>query len=228
MRNIFYTLLLSLFFISAVNAQDACNPYYHLKQGRKWTVTNYNAKDKYQGKQYFEVLSLSESGGKLTAKVMLKSYDKKDDLQLEKEVEFQCEDGVVYMDMGQYVPDETLEAFKDMDVTMDIDQVSFPESLEVGQQLPEGGVKMTINGPMPMTIDVRVKDRKVMAEESISSEAGTFDAFKINSITEIKMMGTREMKNVEWIAKNVGMVRSETYDKNGKLKYYSVLTDFQD
>ena len=81
---------------------------------------------------------------------------------------------------------------------------------------------------MPMTIDIRVKDRKVMAEESISSDAGTFDAFKVSSITEIKMMGTREMKNVEWIAKNVGMVRSETYDKNGKLKYYSVLTDFQD
>jgi hypothetical protein len=76
-----------------------------------------------------------------------------------------------------------------------------------------------------MNMEIKIQDRKVMAKENIEVPAGTYEAWKINSIIKLDMMMTRETKNVEWIAKDVGVVRSEQYDKNGKLNSYSVLTE---
>ena len=56
-----------------------------------------------------------------------------------------------------------------------------------------------------------------MSQEEIKVPAGTYDTYKINSIIKFDAMITRETKNTEWIAKNVGVVRTEQYDKNGKL-----------
>ena len=220
-------LLIFLFSFSVI-AQDNCNPFYILKEGKKWTTSNYNAKDKYQGKQSFEILKVDTDGGKLIATVNTISYDKKDKVQLEQEVEFICEDGVIYMDMSKYVPEDMMNSFKEMDVEVDLEEVAFPENLEVGQSLPDGGVKMTINGPMPMSFEVRIVDRKVMGKENIKVPAGNFDTYKINSVTEIDMMGKRRMKSTEWVAKEIGVVRTESYDKNGDLKYYSILTEYKD
>ncbi|MGJ3234773.1 TapB family protein [Marivirga sp.] len=208
-------------------AQSDCNPYLLLDEGRKWTTANYNAKDKYQGKQSYEVLSVSEADGIITANVMLTSYDKKDKMVMEKEVEFTCKDGVVEMDMSKYIPEETMESFKNMDVEMEFDAITIPENLEVGQYLEDGGVTMTISGPMQMKMEIKIQDRKVMSKEDIEVPAGTYDTYKINSIIKFDAMITRETKNIEWIAKNVGVVRSEQYDKNGKLNSYTVLTEIK-
>lgn len=217
--------ILSIPFKSWAQSSD-CNPYFLLEDGRKWTSANYNAKDKYQGKQSYEVLSLSEGeDGKLTANVMLISYDKKDKVVMEKEVEFTCKDGVVELDMSKYIPAETMEGFKNMDVEMEFEAITIPENLEVGQYLEDGGVNMTISGPMQMNMAIKIQDRKVMAKENIEVPAGNYEAWKINSIVKMDMMMTRETKNVEWIAENVGVVRSEQYDKKGKLNSYTVLTE---
>jgi len=227
MKNLFTILLASFIaFALSVKAQSNCNPFYTFAEGKKWTTANYNHKDKYEGKQSYEILELNESGNKLVAKTLVKSYDKKDKLQLEKEIEFICEDGIIHIDMSQYLPAETLDAFKDMDVEMKMDPIEVPQKLSVGQELADGGVHMTVNGPMPMSFDIKIEDRKVTAEENITVPAGSYNAFKITSTTVIDMMGKREMRSAEWIAEGVGAVRTESYDKKGELKYYTVLTEY--
>ncbi|HET8860361.1 hypothetical protein [Marivirga sp.] len=227
MKNLFKGL--ALIFILSISfeslAQSDCNPYFLLEEGRKWTMANYNAKDKYQGKQSYEVLSLKEENGGITANVMLISYDKKDKVEMEKEVEFSCKDGVVEMDMSKYIPEEMMESFESMDIEMEFDAITIPENLEAGQYLEDGGVKMTMKGPMQMNMGVKIQDRKVMAKENIEVPAGNFEAWRINSVVRFDAMVTRETKNVEWIAKNVGLVRSEQYDKKGKLINYTLLTE---
>jgi hypothetical protein len=227
LKLLFLGLLISLPFENM--AQTECNPYFVLKKGKKWTTSNYNAKDKYEGKQSFEILDLSESGNNLTAKVMLMSYDKKDELQMEKEIEFVCEDGVIKMDMSQYLPQETMESFKDMEIDMELEDLEIPRNLEVGQYLDEGSVTATISGPMKMKFSVKMTDRKVMDKETLVVPAGTYETYKINSIIKFDAMGMeRETKNVEWIAKEVGAVRTESYDKKGKLASYTVLTAYSE
>ncbi len=210
-------------------AQSECNPYFVFKKGKKWTTSIYDAKDKYEGKQSYEILDLTESGNNLTAKVLLMSYDKKDKLQMEKEVEFVCEDGVMKLDMSQYLPEETMESFKDMEIDMEFDNLEIPQKLEVGQYLNDGAVTATISGPMKMKFAVKMTDRKVMEMETLEVPAGSYETYKINSIIKFEAMGiNRETKNIEWIAKEVGAVRTESYDKKGKLLNYTILTEYSE
>jgi hypothetical protein len=106
------------------------------------------------------------------------------------------------------------------------DAITIPENLVVGEYLEDGGIDMTISGPMKMNMSVKIQDRKVMAKENIEVPAGSYEAYKINSIIKLDaMVSTRESKNIEWVAKNVGVVRSEQYDKKGNLNSYTVLTE---
>jgi len=108
---------------------------------------------------------------------------------------------------------------------MEFEAVTIPEDFEVGQYLDDGGIDMTINGPKKMSISVKIQDRKVMAKENIEVATGKYEAYKINSIIKMDAMITRESKSVEWVAKEVGVVRSEQYDKKGNLSSYTVLTE---
>jgi hypothetical protein len=43
----------------------------------------------------------------------------------------------------------------------------------------------------------------------------------------VKTIGKFVAKSIEWIAMDIGMVRSESYDKKNKLTGYTVLTDLK-
>ena len=75
-----------------------------------------------------------------------------------------------------------------------------------------------------MRIDVT--DRKVEALEKITTPAGTFDCMKITSVCFTKMLIKSETEMTDWYAPNVGLVRSETYQR-GKLLTFSELTDLK-
>ncbi len=229
---VFIKIILSSLLILApfINyGQSNCNPYFLLKEGKNWTIANYNANDKYQGKQTHEILSVEESGNMLTAKIKFVSFDKKDKVVMEDEIEFICEDGVIKLDMAQYMPENMTESFKDMEVEMEFEDLQIPQSLSVGQYLEDGSMTMTVLGPMTMEFKVLMTDRKVMDQENITVPAGTYNAYKINSILKMDAMGIKhETKSVEYIAEKVGSVRTESYDKKGKLVSYTVLTDYSE
>lgn len=197
-----------------------------LKEGSSWTTKTYNHKDKYQGKQSFEVLSVKGEANDLTATVRLTAYDDKDKESLNEEMTFKCVDGVLEMDMSQYVPSEMEESMKGMDIDIETDNTTMPEELEVGQKLDDGSVTMKVNGVMPMNMKTEIIDRKVVSKENITVPAGSFEAFKITSTIKSSGMVKMERKNVEYVAEGVGVVRSESYKRNGKLGSYSVLSSF--
>jgi len=228
MRSILIIFLVVILGAVKLNAQGDCNPFYILKEGKKWETSNYNYKDKYLGKQAHEIISISQEGKKLTAKTLIKAYDKKDKLEFEKEIDIYCEDGVVSLDMSQYLPAETMAAFKDMDVTMDINPVDIPQQLSVGETLEGGSVNMTMKGPITMTMNVSVKDRKVAAKEDITVPAGKYSTYKITYTIVVDMMGQRKMGSADWVAEGVGVVRTESYNKSGELRYYTVLTAYSE
>jgi hypothetical protein len=67
----------------------------------------------------------------------------------------------------------------------------------------------------------------VEALENMTTPAGTFKCYKIASTIETKSMISITTHTVEWMAKDVGVVRSENYNKKGKLTSYMVLTSFK-
>ena len=201
-----------------------CNPFYNIKEGSIWELTSYNANDKVTGKQVNELKKLNETSNGWVATIHFKSYNPKDKLQFEKEVELECEDGVIKMDMQKFLPQESLDAMEQMNVSLDIEHLEWPNQLKVGAELKDGAVR--VNSDV-MNMSINITDRKVESKEKITTPAGTFDAFKVTYNTKFNMMMTRESKGVDYIAEGVGIVRSENYNGAGKLTDYVVLTMFK-
>tara|TARA_R110002111_G_scaffold86060_1_gene134911 strand:- start:4 stop:693 length:690 start_codon:yes stop_codon:yes gene_type:complete len=220
------TLVCTLFISSFAAAQSSCNPYFTLTEGKSWTTATYNAKDKYQGKQSYEVISVEGSGSNLSAIVKFTGYDKKDKENFVDSLEFFCKDGVVSMDLSKYMPAEQLAAFETMEVKIEIDEMTVPQSLEVGQKLSDAGTRIKSVGSIPFSFEIKIKDRIVESKESIEVPAGKFEAFKITSVIEIIGIMGRETKSVEYVAPEVGAIRNESYNRKGELSTYSVLVSY--
>lgn len=226
-KMIMRTLVLIFFITAGLHTSwGQCNPYYMIKEGTKWEMTNYNGKGKMEGRQVTVVDKFDQSGNGWDAVMSVKVYDKKDKLAYEADdVEMSCADGVISMNMERFVPQESLAAFKDMNMNLEVDNLELPDNLEVGMTLDDGGV--TITGDMPMALETVITDRKVTAKESITTPAGTFDCYKVTYTVDVKMVMNRQMTGAEWITKDVGMIKSETYNNSGKLMSYSELTGIE-
>ena len=82
--------------------------------------------------------------------------------------------------------------------------------------------------PMQLNFILTIYNRKVDAEESLKTPAGTFNCVKISQSQHLKAMISMDTNSIEWYAEGVGLVRSESYNKKGKLMGYSLLTAFSE
>ena len=226
MKRLFFLVVYSIVLVISAFAQSDCNPYILLSEGSKWEVETYNSKDKYEGKQAYEVVSVEGTEDGLLATINFVTYNKKGKEEFRDEVTFECKDGVVSMDMSKYIPSEMIESFENMKFEMEADRMSIPKELSVGQQLDDGSLTMTISGPVSMTFKTEVVDRKVESKEKVKVPAGEFEAYKLTSTLKFSGMIKMERKSVEYISEGVGVVRTESYDKSGKLESYTVMSNY--
>jgi hypothetical protein len=116
-----------------------------------------------------------------------------------------------------------------MEAEISGDALEIPNHLSAGETLPDGTMEMKVGsgGITMVNIRMSITNRKVEAEETITTPAGSFDCIRMSQESELKMLIKKKFKNVVWYAKGVGMVRSENYDSKGKLESYSELTKFE-
>lgn len=226
-RVIFFVsfILFSGFYLKAQN----CSFYYPMEEGAELYYTNYDKKERVSGKSVQKVTKLSNASGTTTAEVVVEAYDKKDKPITESTMTVRCVDGVFFISMERFLVSESMAAYQDMDVEIEGDELIFPDKLKVGDALPDGKVEMVVkNNSIPiMDMAVIVSNRKVEAEEKITTPAGTFDCVKISYDVTTNMVITIRAKATEWLSKDVGMVKSETYNKNGSLMGSTVLTELK-
>lgn len=215
-------------FIFQSFSQD-CVFYCPVKEGTITETKHYNAKDKIQSTDKQTILSKKVTGNDVAVTIKAESYDDKDKLLANRDLTFECKNGVFYFDMKNLIDPQTMSAYKDMEVKMTATNLDMPSALSVGKTLGDGNVQMSVSnqGMTLMNMTINISNRKVEAIEKITTPAGTFDCFKISYDVETKMMFKMQTKGVDWIAKEVGAVRSETYDSKGKLTGYTVLTSIK-
>ena len=235
MKTLFNLLVLVLMAIPVIsNAQ--CNPYFDYQEGTTLKQTNYNPKGKVESSQQMKIVKVTPNGNGQTMLTDLVIYDKKGEQIMANQMEMICEDGVFKMDMSRFVP-PGMDQMEGVTISYDGDNLELPSSLSTGQSLPDARFTVNIKSDNPALAammggtNTTVSNRKVAAKESITTDAGTFDCFKItyNTKVETKMMGmtrTFESKGVEWISTGVGLVRVENYGKKGDLSGYTELTSF--
>ncbi|MGB3587563.1 MAG: hypothetical protein WBA23_13535 [Tunicatimonas sp.] len=233
----FVFTLLSLAIISKASAQECNDTFYRMEPGSVFHLTYYDKKDRVATRQENTVTNVDKSGSGLEATVNTKLFDKKDKLITDGSFLVVCEGNGVKVDMNQMIQSmDQLNSMEGMDTEIETDYISLPSDMSVGQELPESTttfkMKMGGGGASIMSSVVVIKDRKVAGQETITTPAGTFDCYKITYNTEvsIKTIGvnrTTSYPGVHWFARNVGMVKSESYNQKGNLDSYMLLTKLE-
>ncbi len=200
--------------------------YFPLNEGSIYVIKNYDKKDKLTGwsKQTIKKKETTATGINVTLSV--ENYDTKADTAISKgELKYECKDNVLYVDMNSMLAPGSMTAYEGMDVKVTTENMTMPSTLKVGDVLDIGkvDVKVSSNGMQIFNSVTSITNRKVAAIESITTPAGTFECYKLTYDVESKMMFSVTMSMVEWYSKEAGSVRSEAFDKNGKLTSYSVL-----
>ena len=121
-------------------------------------------------------------------------------------------DGFMYLDMkGMF---GAMDGIGDVQVSGK--SIKIPSNLSVGQTLEDASAKVRIGF---MNCSTVTTEGKCLAIENVTVEAGTFRCYKVTQKTNATMMGMKtESTTLTWYAKGVGSVKTEIYDKNGKLQ----------
>ena len=217
-------ILISVFFISFTSvSQNACKAYYPFEEGTKFEITNYNKKGKKEGVVKYEVTNVD--GNVATIKTII--HDAKGKEVTTMDYQIICDGNKVSIDFKSMMNPDLFKQYKGMEMDITGTNVELPNNLQVGQSLKDANMNMEIDmGAMKMNMSIDMLNRKVDKKESITTPAGTYDCFALSYDSEMKMGMKMTFKFKEWIAEGVGVVRNESYNKNGKLMGYSELTSF--
>jgi hypothetical protein len=215
--------------IPFVNAQE-CKIYFPDNVGTVREMKTYDKKDKLTGVIRQEILDKKVSGNDVELKVRSSMYTPDNEETSSVELDLVCENGVFKFDMKNFVDQNTLEAYKDMQIEMSGTDLAYPSRIQPGEKLADGLFQMVVknNNITLLTLTTNITDRQVEGTETITTEAGTFDCIKIKYNISVKAgFITTNMSAVEWITDGVGLVRSESFDRKGRPSGYSVLTSLR-
>ena len=209
-----FVLLLSMLGGNLAFSQN-CN-YYYLQDGKTAEITFYTKKGDESGKGVYTVTSASKSGGAAAATVNSEVFSKKGKSIAKGINNVKCDNGVLMVDLKAFISPEQAEQIKADAKASDV-YLSYPANMKAGDALPDGTMNIDIqqNNGMKSNVDIKITDRKVEGQESITTPAGTWNCFKItyHSAIRIALMGIGipvKADVTEWFAPNFGVVKTES------------------
>ena len=134
--------------------------------------------------------------------------------------------GVLYFDASSLLDPASMSAYESMDVKVTGDNLELPLNSGPGTELADGGVTATISsgGVKILTLSVNLTNRKIQARETVETPAGSFECIKYTYDARTEMGFVKmDISGIEWYNRKHGTIRSESYDKKGKLSGYTVL-----
>jgi len=221
--------------VSFASAQD-CQNFWYLTNDAQAEVTVYDANGNENGKQEWKIDDVKRDGTGWMATIKTKFTDKKGRDGSKTKGIYRCDAAVLRADILMSLPQDQMQAYKNMNVKANEGYIDYPVNLSPGQSLSDANYKMETynNGTLAATITFKESNRKVGSKESVTTSAGTWNAFKITYDsqfkTEIGNTGRAipmNFKVTEWFAPGFGVVKSETYARNGKLLGSTQLTSLK-
>lgn len=224
-KSLFATAVLIVTFITGLRAQD-CVYFFPANQGSSVETMSYDGKNKLTGINIQRVTSKEVNGDEVKITVETENFEAGGKSNGKSSIEYFCRNGIFYIDMKKFIDPSMKEQYKDMEVNIEASDMALPPSMKAGDLLADSYVSMSVstNGIALFSFKIRIYNRKVEGTETITTTAGSFECFKISYEVETTTMFTIKTKGTDWIAKNTGVVKSESYDATGKLLGYSVIT----
>lgn len=223
MKNVLILFLALLMNVTFVWGQEDCSKYYPVRDGAKFEISLYDDKMKEQGKVTYSV----DNDGGDTVLYTMEITDDKSGSVASSQYGMTCKDDGVSIDFKSMMGSGMGSRFTDMEVEVTGDNIYLPNNLTVGDVLPDASMEIDVKGmPVAMKSFIKMTNRKVEGRESITTPAGTFDCLIISYNTEFKMGVKNVGQTKQWLAEDVGMVKSQDYNKKGKLRSISLLTAY--
>ena len=215
---------------SALESTSDCDGYFPLQKGLTYETTSYNKKDKAEA-----IVSYTITDSKIIENGVIATYDMTtSDMNgnpgMELVFDAKCQNGKYYINMENLYA-QLGSQYEDMgmEITISDGIAVIPNDLSVGDKLEDAVMLMNIKSDfMNMEMTITTFDRHISGQETFTTSAGTFDCMILSQKTSVKVGKTltATTSSKEWLAKGVGNVKSESYDKKGKLESYSLLTKF--
>ena len=211
--------------VYAAPPEDKCFAYFPTRKGASLEYTVHDIKNgSNKGTIRQTVSDVTNTGNGL--KIVVKServdqnvrINQKGTYSVSGEIEMRCENGIFYADVRTLLDNKT-SMYKAGDKKLSGNDLQLPAEMSAGQSLPDADISIgaeTAGLPIP-PISISVFNRKVKSVESVTTPAGTFECYKIESEVEMAPVAVSNLIVTQWIARGVGIVQSETYDEDGKL-----------
>jgi hypothetical protein len=211
---------------------DACDKLALFKEGASTTMTTYEKDGKITSTNKTVYTGVTKTGDEVSVTGNSETFDKKGNSSGKNTFTMKCKGGAFYMDMRSMVTAEQQSSFKDAKVKIESTDMEFPSELTVGSTLKDASFSMTTEAPeggfaLPLSISIKVTNRKVEAKETVTTPAGAFECYKLTADVESKFVFKFSGKSVTWYNPEVGTVKSETYNNKGKMQDYSLLTELK-
>jgi hypothetical protein len=210
-------LLLLVLYCKTAIAQN-CSQFINNTNGKTLTYINLDAK----GNQQITAIYTTTKKDASTVTVHAQINDKNGKEIGNGDSEMICTGNTIKVDMKSFVPAANMKG--NMQVSGEAKYLTYPTDMKAGQTLDDGSVTidMSSSGATMANLQMDIKNRKVEQAEQITTNAGSFDCFKLtyDATTKVKMMGIGIPFNfhvTEWYSPKLGrFVKSETY-KGDKL-----------
>ncbi|WP_019991199.1 hypothetical protein [Rudanella lutea] len=223
-----HALLILLLLTTAVRAQE-CTGYFAFQKGLKLELTSFDKKDKPAAILKYQIVDYKPVNGGVSLVFANETYDPSGKLLAKGESFGKCVSGNYFTDVRNISSDMIPKAANlRMDVTGD--QLAYPANLNVGDKLKDASVtvKSSLESGMTlMTLTANIVDRQVVGMETIDTPAGKFDCVKITYTLNMRLMGNRTLKGTEYLARGIGVVKSEQVNEKGQKQSSLVLTKLE-
>lgn len=204
--------------VTSLNAQET---FFPTKEGMVLTYKSFDKKDKLSGIMRYTIEKVNINGNNIDITYLCESLDNKEKLVFKEEITVHQKDDIFYIDMGNFLNKAAFQQDGTIPAEVEVkgNNMEIPLNPIPGQTLPDANIEMAMKmGFVNMKMSADITNRKVEAIEDISVSGGTFKCYKFSSDVNTVAMGIKvQAKSVEWYAKGIGTVKTESYDKKGNL-----------
>ena len=218
-------IFLIIFLGKIVVVAQGCHEYFPYKIGTEWEITMYDDKEKIISVNTYKILD--QDG--INYQVSIRSVDIKGKEKLNMTTKWKCENNQLSFEMKDFFPPTAAMNNTKAELKLTGDNLNYPKKLIPGQSLPDANstLEMYIDGMRFMNMQMKVYERKVENNETVTTPAGTFECIKLTQMTDVKSMFNVKAKSTLWLAKEHGMVKTQSYNEKGRLMSTQLMTKFK-
>lgn len=223
------TLFLAVLLMGLMlNAQET---FFPTKEGTVLVYKTFDKKNNLTNLLRYTIQEVKTQGSDMDITYLCESMDPKEKPVFKEEITIHQRGDKIYFDMSNFVNKAAFQQEGQIPADIEIkgNELQVPLQLNPGDVLPDANVEMALKvGFVNMKMLAELTNRKVEAMEDVTVSAGTFNACKISCDVSASAMGIKSRsRNVDWYAKGIGTVKTENFDKNGKLQSRTELIQVQ-